>query len=216
VKITFEGVDDSSAYPPDEWLQETPAGDLRGFPPAPGRYNVKITADDGRGGTDSKIIEICVDAAPVFHDNERFTIGEGKSKLDLSDSVDDADVPGQSDRTVAAEVSLEVAAATTPDFDNQVLTFALVGGPDKGDFKLDPNGILKFKKKPDFEKPKDSNHDNTYKVKIEVTDGFFSDEAMLKIKVKDKPEGKAMAASLAELDQADAAVHHVANWLLEA
>ncbi|WP_303864486.1 cadherin domain-containing protein [Cylindrospermopsis raciborskii] len=63
-----------------------------------------------------------------------------------------------------------VAKINVQDPEGDAITFALAG-VDANLLSLDPQtGELTFKELPDFEKPRDNNKDNTYEVKITVTD----------------------------------------------
>ena len=109
-----------------------------------------------------------------------------------------------------------IQLATAPDIDDQHLSFAIVGGADEGDFKITESGLLKFKKVPDFDHPKDAHHDNLYQVKIAVFDGFLSDEATIKVKVTHHHSAR-IEPSTSEEDEAwplDAGYHRDADWLL--
>ena len=46
-----------------------------------------------------------------------------------------------------------------------------VTGTDRGDFEIDEDGELSFRKTPDYEKPADSNKDNEYVVTVRASDG---------------------------------------------
>nr|WP_281500809.1 Calx-beta domain-containing protein [Kordiimonas marina] len=57
--------------------------------------------------------------------------------------------------------------ATDPE--GGTLTYSLTG-TDAGDFTINSSGQLKFKARPDYEAPADSNADNVYNVTVKVTD----------------------------------------------
>ncbi|MBK4218134.1 carboxypeptidase regulatory-like domain-containing protein [Paracoccus caeni] len=58
------------------------------------------------------------------------------------------------------------------DKDGDALTFSIVGGSDGSAFVIDPQtGVLTFKNAPDYEKPTDSDGNNSYKVIVSVSDG---------------------------------------------
>ena len=46
-----------------------------------------------------------------------------------------------------------------------------VTGTDRGDFEIDEDGELSFRKTPDYERPEDSNKDNEYVVTVRASDG---------------------------------------------
>ena len=61
------------------------------------------------------------------------------------------------------------------------MTWSL-GGADGSKFEIDlDDGELRFKKKPDYEKPTDADVDNVYEVTVQASDGKLT--GMLKVKV---------------------------------
>jgi Glucose / Sorbosone dehydrogenase len=64
--------------------------------------------------------------------------------------------------------------ATASDADGNALTFSLAGGPDQALFRIDPAGSLSFATPPDFELPADADRNNTYLVRLGVSDGQTS------------------------------------------
>ena len=69
-----------------------------------------------------------------------------------------------------------VTTVTATDLDGDALTYSIVtdltNSPDKFDFKIDATtGVITFVVPPDFELPADSNKDNIYKIKVQVSDG---------------------------------------------
>ncbi|WP_207423404.1 PA14 domain-containing protein [Desertivirga brevis] len=64
------------------------------------------------------------------------------------------------------------------------LHYSLSGGEDKSWFFIDPQtGHLSFKSLPDYEAPKDMDGNNTYLIKVRVSDGVFYDEQTLTVNV---------------------------------
>ena len=83
-----------------------------------------------------------------------------------------------------------VTTVTATDLDGDALTYSLVtdltNGPDKFKFKIDATtGVLTFILPPDFEALADSNHDNIYKVKVQVSDGTLVDTQIISINLQD-------------------------------
>ena len=60
--------------------------------------------------------------------------------------------------------------AEDPDIDQDYVKYKIVGGDDKGRFKILRSGELAFLREPDYESPKDANGDNTYHVNFRATD----------------------------------------------
>ena len=70
------------------------------------------------------------------------------------------------------ENATAIQAVTATDPENDTLSYSLDGGNDAALFAIDAvSGALSFKSAPDFENPTDSNHDNTYAIQVEVSDG---------------------------------------------
>ncbi|WP_207534032.1 PA14 domain-containing protein [Desertivirga arenae] len=81
-----------------------------------------------------------------------------------------------------AENTLQVTKVTASSL--AYLTYSISGGEDKNWFFIDPQtGNLAFKSSPDYEMPKDLDGNNSYVVKIRVSDGVFYDEQLLTINV---------------------------------
>ena len=60
--------------------------------------------------------------------------------------------------------------AEDPDIDQDYVKYKVIGGDDKGRFKILRSGELAFLREPDYESPKDANGDNTYHVNFRATD----------------------------------------------
>ena len=72
----------------------------------------------------------------------------------------------QENRTIV--VTLE---ATDVDSGDQITGWSMTGGSDRSLFNLTNGGVLSFKDAPDYEKPKDAGHDNSYEVEVTASDG---------------------------------------------
>ena len=74
----------------------------------------------------------------------------------------------------------------------QTVVFSLVGGSDQGKFSIDQtNGKLIFNSAPDFEAPADADSNNTYEVKVRVTDNGIGSafvEQHIQVRVVDGSE----------------------------
>ncbi|TYL92865.1 hypothetical protein FXB40_23515 [Bradyrhizobium rifense] len=106
-----------------------------------------LTLDDGHGGSATQNITVTltgIDDAPV--------IGSG---------------PTASFAENGTGVAYHVAAT---DVDSPALTYSL-SGTDAALFDVSAKGDVTFKSAPDFEAPKDANHDNVYDVTVAVSDG---------------------------------------------
>jgi len=87
---------------------------------------------------------------------------------------------GGGGETATAELnenSLEVTTVTAVDPNSDTLSFSIIGGDDGGFFEIDEvTGALRFKSfeyypAPNFEDPRDTDHDNVYHVTVQVSDG---------------------------------------------
>ncbi|MGV3504504.1 MAG: Ig-like domain-containing protein [Adhaeribacter sp.] len=93
------------------------------------------------------------------------------------------------DEQVAAVTTV---AATDVANENSTLTYSLSGGADQALFQIDPGtGALSFVTAPLFRQPADAGADNSYQVKVKVTDDgspapFESDEQEISVTVLDK------------------------------
>ena len=92
----------------------------------------------------------------------------------------ESDMPPTFDEIVGdIDTALETYAST--DQDGADRTWSL-GGADGSKFDIgQANGELKFRKKPDYEKPTDADMDNVYEVTVQASDGKLT--GMLKVKV---------------------------------
>ena len=76
-------------------------------------------------------------------------------------------------------------AATASDADGDALTWSL-SGTDASLFAIAALGAVTFKTAPDFERPQDSGHDNTYDIMVTVSDGTHSVSKAVAISVTDR------------------------------
>lgn len=115
-------------------------------------YVVKVTADDGDGGTGSQTLSIT-----ITNGNDRPVITSDGGKLRASVDV--------------AENSTAVTKVQASDQDGSSITYAISGGDDKALFAIDATtGKVTFKSAPDFENPADKDHDNAYQITVRATD----------------------------------------------
>ena len=68
---------------------------------------------------------------------------------------------------------LSTYTGTDPEDISAVITRWSVAGRDGGDFTVNEAGELTFRTPPDFERPADSNRDNTYEVTVRASDGRY-------------------------------------------
>ena len=73
----------------------------------------------------------------------------------------------------ATDRVLATYSAADPEDPSAAITRWSVTGRDTGDFAIDDNGRLTFRKVPDYERPADSGRDNTYETTVRASDGRY-------------------------------------------
>ncbi|MGA9659026.1 MAG: PQQ-dependent sugar dehydrogenase [Asticcacaulis sp.] len=88
--------------------------------------------------------------------------------------------------SVAENATGTVYTAQATDADNNALSYA-ISGTDAGLFTImATSGALSFSSPPDFETPRDANHDNVYEVTLSVSDGKTSVNKAISLTVTDR------------------------------
>ena len=127
-------------------------------------YTLYLTVSDGENTSNSQTVAIKisdVNEAPIIVDTTT-TVSVSEASFTTDYTVYDAD-------------------ATDPE--NDTLTYSL-DGDDSEFFEIDSDsGVIKFKDLPDYDKFSDANTDNNYQVTIEVSDGTYTDEHPITIKL---------------------------------
>lgn len=77
---------------------------------------------------------------------------------------------GQGAAASALTINEGLTAVTTFTA-NETVTWSIDGGSDAGKFQIAANGAITFLAAPDFENPTDSDHNNTYVVRVKAVDG---------------------------------------------
>uniref|UniRef100_A0A671LN85 Cadherin domain-containing protein n=1 Tax=Sinocyclocheilus anshuiensis TaxID=1608454 RepID=A0A671LN85_9TELE len=134
------------------------------------RYLVVVEAHDGGGlsgtGTATIIVSDVNDHPPVF--TQRVYMASMPENLDINSEV------------------VVVAATDGDEGENSVMTFSIIGGDEDRKFftetdKVNRRGIVRLKKKIDFEKP----HERTFNLTVKVEDADFFSLAYCIIQVED-------------------------------
>src|SRR3954453_6758005 len=89
------------------------------------------------------------------------------------------------------ENTTAVTTNTAIDPDGGSISWMIVGGSDRDKFLIDaPTGALSFipVEVPDFETPRDSDHNNSYVVQIQAFNGSLADNQTITVNVTDVPE----------------------------
>jgi glucose/arabinose dehydrogenase len=81
--------------------------------------------------------------------------------------------------------AVTTVAASDPDA-GTTLGYTIVGGADAARFQINgATGVLSFVAAPDFETPRDADHNNTYLVQVRVSDGILFDDQAIVVTVTD-------------------------------
>ncbi len=167
---------------------------------------------DRDNGTDGLQLEVMVRAT-----DPAGIPGAGTAEPDNSDTVtvnititDKNEAPAVSGGATATfdetdggiDAALHTYTATDPDTGAPDSTWS-VGGADGSKFNIGnetggADGQLKFKKKPDYEKPTDANKDNVYEVTVQASDGRLTDMQKVMVTVENAEEDGVVTLSKAQ------------------
>jgi hypothetical protein len=108
------------------------------------------------------------------------------------------------------ENTTAVTLVTATDPGGGPITFSVAGGSDQDKFLIDPTtGVLSFIQAPDFEAPRDSDHNNSYVVQVHAFDGSLSDDQTITVQVTDLPDAPSTLHWMKSVDIGA----HPAGWL---
>ena len=130
-------------------------------------FSSKPDHEQAADSNSDNVYEITVVASDGFYEGN----------LDVSVTVtavnEGPEITGQDSRTVSENYVGVLATyfATDPEDTSLVITRWGVTGRDGGDFTINEAGELTFRNPPEFERPADSNRDNTYEVTVRASDG---------------------------------------------
>ncbi len=146
---------------PDGSFTYTPNANYNG----PDAFTYKVS--DGIGGTDTATVDITVTA-----ENDPPII-EG---------------PPSATVTIKENTKLVTTVRAT-DINSVTVTYSIVPGADSSLFTIDPNtGELSFITAPDYEHPMDADHNNSYVVQVQASDGTLVDLQTITINVENVSE----------------------------
>ena len=146
-------------------------------------------------------------AADTDRDNEyELTVVAGdqgglEGTLDVTVTVTDQNEGPESNRhtTFSITENGELVGASyrgrDPEDPSLEITRWGVTGTDGGDFEIDEDGELSFRKTPDYEKPADSNKDNEYRVTVRASDGRHYGTLDVVVTVSDENEAPEIASN---------------------
>ena len=117
----------------------------------------------------------------------------------VTDENEGPEVTGTSSFTIAENTRLELVDATytgtDPENPGAQITRWSVTGTDGGDFEINEDGELSFRKTPDYEKPVDHNRDNEYRVTVRASDGRNYGALDVTVTVSDENEAPEISES---------------------
>jgi Ca2+-binding RTX toxin-like protein len=117
-----------------------------------------------------------------------------------------------------AENTKAVTTVHASDVDSTDLTYSIVpgiGSSDASSFSINRiTGALAFINAPDFEKPGDSNHNNTYTVQVKVSDGDLSDTQTIFVHVTDVNERPHAADDIVITNNVNGSTYQIPDWAL--
>jgi hypothetical protein len=110
------------------------------------------------------------------------------------------------------ENTTAVTVVTATDPAAHPITYSIIGGNDQDRFLIDPTiGVLSFNPVfgPDFESPRDSDHNNSYIVQVRAFDGSLPDDQTITVNVTDVPDAPSKLHWIKSVDIGA----HPAGWL---
>ena len=112
--------------------------------------------------------------------------------------------PGSVRENYDASQVLARYTATDPEEPSNAVTRWRTSGTDGGDFVMNEQGELRFRSSPDYERPADSNRDNTYIFAVQVSDGRYYgtfEETVTVTDVNERPTITSTSSSATALRQ---------------
>ena len=95
----------------------------------------------------------------------------------------------------ATDRVLATYSAADPEDPSALVTRWSVTGRDAGDFAIDDNGRLTFRRVPDYERPADSGRDNVYNLSVRASDGRYYGYLEVTVTVTDVNEAPAVTGT---------------------
>ena len=129
-------------------------------------YELTVVADDGDNNYDRLSFTITVT-----------DVNEGPEVTSGGDTF-----------TVQENRDWQGATFTASDPEGGAVTRWSLGGRDGSDFTISENGLMTFRRVPDYERPDDSNRDNVYEVEIRPYDGRYYGSHEVMVTVEDVNE----------------------------
>ena len=141
-------------------------------------------------GTDGQEYQVTVQAA-----DDRGNIANLDVAVTLTGVNEGPEVTSGGDTfTVQENRSWPGASFGATDPEGQAVTRWALGGRDNGDFLIDENGLLTFRRTPDQERPDDADRNNIYEVEVRPYDGRYYGSHQVTVTVSDVSEISGPAA----------------------
>ena len=148
-----------------------------------GPPNYESPADSGR----DNMYEVTVEARDDF-----FNTGTLEVTVTVTDVNEGPEISGRQSLSFtenqATDRVLAFYNATDPEDPSALISRWSLTGRDAGDFAIDENGQLTFRKVPDYERPADSGRDNMYEVTVRASDGRYYGYFEVTVTVEDVNE----------------------------
>ena len=149
------------------------------------------------GGADGNVYDITIQAG------DGILTGTHDVTVTVTDANEGPEVTGGGNSfTVQENQDWPGASFMAADPEGSEVTRWNLGGRDGGDFTIDENGLMTFRRIPDHEGPADSNRDNIYEVEVRPYDGRYygsHDVTVTVTPINEAPEITSSSRSATEL-----------------
>ena len=112
-------------------------------------------------------------------------------EITVTNVTEASTIVGPTAVSYAENATEAIGLYTTANWEGGTITWGL-GGVDEARFSINGAGTVSFKSPPDYEKPRDANKDNVYKLTVSVTDGSITATLDVDITVTDVNEPAAI------------------------
>ena len=151
-------------------------------------YSVTVSVSDGKDPDDNPD-SVVDDTVAVTVD-----VDDVDEVPEFSDDADDSPAFAENDTDTVARYR-----ATDPE--DEDLVWSLPSGADAGFFEVSASGGLSFKVPPDFEARADANRDNSYRVRVAVSDATNTSHVDVAVTVSDVNEEPVLAGGAASVQR---------------
>ena len=158
------------------------------------RYEVVVSVSDGKdadGNADTAIDDSVAVTVAITDVDEAPTLTvagiSGVSTLSRNSRITRPEERADFNRSLLSGGDRRAAQFTTLDPENRLLRWSL-GGDDGHRFRISRSGLLSFRLLPDYEVKWDQNSDNSYEVRVSVSDGVNTTDLDVTITVTNRNE----------------------------